>query len=112
MVCRRRCGAAAGPGTTSESARRWGSDMIGRTAGALLLLLTAGPGLGAESGGVRGRVTLGVEDADLSSVQPLVVFLDAPSGRLDYPVPKEVPKISQKNATFSPSFLLITAGQS
>jgi hypothetical protein len=82
---------------------------------ALLLLglgVAAAPGAGAELGGVRGRVTLAVEGARLSDARPVVVFLDAPDGRLYYPMPTDVPKISQKNATFSPGFLLIAAGQS
>jgi plastocyanin len=93
--------------------------VTGRAAGAIAFLVmalglvpAAAPAGATDLGGVRGRVRLAVDGAHLSGAQPVVVYLDAPDGRLYYPVPKDVPKISQKNATFSPSFLLITAGQS
>jgi plastocyanin len=64
-----------------------------------------------KQGGVRGRVSVDVEGVRLRDVLPLVVYLDAPSGRLAYPVPADVPVISQKDARFSPAFLVIAAGQ-
>jgi plastocyanin len=66
---------------------------------------------GAELGGVHGRVTLAVEGATIAEARPLIVFLDAVKGALDYRVPTEVPKISQRDATFSPDFLVVAARQ-
>ncbi len=66
---------------------------------------------GASPGRVRGTVTLGVADARLAALGPVVVFLDATTGALDFPPPEKVPRISQRNAQFSPSFLVVARGQ-
>jgi len=65
----------------------------------------------ATLGGVRGHVVLPVEGARLVDAGPLVVYLDGIDGALDYEVPADVPRISQKNATFSPPFLVVARGQ-
>lgn len=63
-------------------------------------------------GSVRGKVVLDLEGVRLSTLGPLVVFLDALEGKLNYEIPKDIPSIRQRNAKFSPTFLVITAGQS
>jgi plastocyanin len=60
---------------------------------------------------LTGRVTLPLEGVRLAEVAPLVAYLDGLNGRLPYDVPREVPVISQKEARFSPSFLIVAAGQ-
>jgi hypothetical protein len=64
-----------------------------------------------KAGGVAGQVRLDLEGVKLSDVLPIVVYLDGVSGRLSYPVPPEIPVVSQKDARFSPVFLVVTAGQ-
>jgi plastocyanin len=63
------------------------------------------------SGRIRGTVALGIEDTQLAALGPVVVFLDARAGSLDFPAPAQVPRISQKNAQFSPPFLVVARGQ-
>ncbi len=65
----------------------------------------------AAAGDVRGRVSLRVEGVRLADVGPVVVFLQGPDGEIPYDPPNHTPRIHQKNATFSPSFLVIAAGQ-
>ncbi len=73
-----------------------------------MLLLQAGS---AAAGEVRGRVSLRVEGVRLVDVGPVVVFLEGANGKIPYDPPGHTPRIHQKNATFSPSFLVIAAGQ-
>jgi plastocyanin len=89
-----------------------------RTATALvvLLLAVAAPATppehaAARPGSVRGRVELAADGVRLADVGPVVVYLDAPAGEVEYAPPREVPKISQRNARFSPSFLVVARGQ-
>lgn len=83
-----------------------------RVAGALLSLFMAAvaPGV-ALADVVEGRVTIEIEGARLEDVGPLVVFLTPTDDAPDSRVPRAIPQIHQRNATFSPSFLVITAGQ-
>jgi len=79
---------------------------------ALLAALAVPRSAGAGSvGSVHGTVALAVEGARLADAGPVVVYLDALEGQLDYPIPREVPRLSQKNATFSPPFLVVAVGQ-
>ena len=78
---------------------------------ALLLPATAAAGGGAATGEVRGRVRLRVEGVRLPDVGPIVVFLEGEAGNIPYEVPAHVPRVHQRNATFSPAFLVIAAGQ-
>jgi plastocyanin len=57
-------------------------------------------------------VLLDVEGVTLHDTGALVVYLDLPSGASPRPVPSAVSKIRQRNATFTPSLLVVTAGQS
>jgi plastocyanin len=66
---------------------------------------------GDSSGRIRGTVALGIEGAQLAALGPVVVFLDARAGSLDFPAPAQVARISQKNAQFSPPFLVVARGQ-
>ena len=65
---------------------------------------------GAETGSVRGSVSLAVAGADTASAGPLVAYL-APLGRVEFEIPQEIPTIRQRDAGFDPSFLVVTAGQ-
>src|SRR2546425_11772208 len=74
-------------------------------------MLATAPSLAVEPGSVRGTVVVLVEGVRLADVGPLVVFLDGVAGALEYQVPSQVLRISQKNAKFSPSFLVVARGQ-
>jgi hypothetical protein len=66
----------------------------------------------ASPGTVRGAVKVGIEGVDLTSVGPVVVYLDAADGeRLDFSLPARRPRILQRDARFAPGFLVVTAGQ-
>ena len=63
------------------------------------------------AGEVRGRVTLRVEGVRLADVGPIVVFLEGAGGQIPADAPALTPSVHQKNATFSPGFLVVAAGQ-
>jgi len=63
------------------------------------------------TGTVQGKVKLDLPGVSLADVGPLIVFLDAVEGKLRVDPPKDTPKISQREAKFSPDFLVIAAGQ-
>jgi plastocyanin len=78
---------------------------------AVLSLLLVLPGAGdAADGDVRGRVELGVEGLALASVAPVVVYLERLDGRAG-PPPTRAATMNQRDARFSPSFLVVAAGQ-
>lgn len=60
---------------------------------------------------VRGKVTLSVKGVSLDKLGPTVVYLDARQGKLDFKPPADPARISQRKAQFSPSFLVVCAGQ-
>lgn len=60
---------------------------------------------------VRGQVSTALPGVRLTDVSPVVVYLTALEGRLQYTIPEKRPKIAQKNAQFEPSFLVIAVGQ-
>ena len=66
----------------------------------------------AKKGRIQGRVELSLPGVPFRKLGPIVVYLEALEGRLTYDVPKVVPTLTQKNARFSPSLLVIAAGQS
>ena len=76
-----------------------------------LVGLAAGPVGAQAAGSVRGQIALRVEGARLADVGPMVVYLDGVDRDLEYRVPAEIPRISQKDARFAPSFLVIARGQ-
>jgi plastocyanin len=81
---------------------------------ALLLLVAAHAGVAgppASTGTVYGRVTLDLGEGAAAPGDPIVVYLDAVDGELNLPPPKETVRISQKNARFSPSFVVVARGQ-
>jgi plastocyanin len=68
-------------------------------------------GAAPKSAVLSGRITLALPGVRFADVEPIVACLDGLSGRLPYEIPREVPVISQKDARFSPPFLVVTAGQ-
>ncbi|MEM7235492.1 MAG: hypothetical protein AAF517_25185 [Planctomycetota bacterium] len=65
-----------------------------------------------ETGKLKGTVSVAVSGVSVSDLGPVVAFLDAVDGStVKFEVPKELPTMSQKNAKFSPSFLVVVAGQ-
>lgn len=83
---------------------------ISRLALACLLLALTPIGV-ASAGEVRGRITLGVAGADLAAAGPVVVYLEGVDGPLSFELPRRKLEVRQKDATFSPSFLVIAAGE-
>src|SRR2546425_9181856 len=86
---------------------------------AAIALLGAACWLGAaradadDGGELRGHVALGVANVPLAAVAPIVVYLEA----LDAPDPGSAPpraiaRMHQRDAHFSPPFLVVAAGQS
>ncbi len=79
-----------------------------RIAAALLLLCAAA----ARAGEVHGRVGLGVAGVSVEDAGPIVVYLEsAGTQRLAYTLPKRPLELHQKDASFSPTFLVIAAGE-
>jgi plastocyanin len=79
---------------------------------AALLSLCLAAAAAADGGRVRGRVELGVEGITLASVAPVVVYLESLDGSGTGGVPEAVATMNQRDARFSPSFLVVAAGQS
>jgi plastocyanin len=77
----------------------------------LALALVAAGVAHAASGTVEGRIALSLPGLEVSDVGELVVFLEAEDALAAEPPPAAVPKIVQKDATFSPGFLVVVAGQ-
>jgi plastocyanin len=65
----------------------------------------------AQSGSVEGRLEVDLPGIELSDLGHLVVFLEAQGPQVSPPPPRTVPRIVQKEARFSPSFLVVVAGQ-
>jgi plastocyanin len=80
-----------------------------RLLAALLLALTPIGVARAEE--VRGRVSLGVAGTDLAAAGPIVVYLEGVDGALTFEPPRRKLEIRQKDAAFSPAFLVIAAGE-
>lgn len=78
---------------------------------AALLLAGMAACVSARAGEIRGRVALEIEGVALEGVGPMVVYLEG----IDAPIAsKAAPRtleIKQKNASFSPGFLAIAAGE-
>jgi plastocyanin len=89
--------------------RRRGSGAL-PIALACALLLGAGEAR-AQSGEIRGSLSLQVEGISLADAGPIVVFLEGAGGRIPYEVPRRAARVQQKDAKFSPSFVVIAAGQ-
>jgi len=85
---------------------------LGRGLLALPLLLAAPPAGATGTGAVEGRVRIAVEGASAFDVGPIVVYLE-PVDALPGPRPPaaRVPRIRQRDARFSPGFLVVSAGQ-
>jgi len=76
---------------------------------AALVLLFA---LGARAGEVHGKVGVGVAGVSLEDAGPIVVYLESAGTQpLSFSLPKRPLEIHQKDASFSPSFLVIAAGE-
>lgn len=76
---------------------------------ACLALACALPAAAQETSGVSGRVTLGMQDVQLSDLGQTVVFLDSSA-------PQQAPRntklaLHQRNATFQPDFMAIAVGE-
>jgi plastocyanin len=67
---------------------------------------------GASAGEVAGRVTLGVQGAQLADLGPTVVFLESLDGQGVVPATAGRPVLRQRNARFDPEFMVVVAGQS
>jgi plastocyanin len=79
-----------------------------RIAAALVLLCA----LHARAGEVRGRVGVGVSGASIEDAGPIVVYLESSTTQpLSFTLPKRPLEIHQKDASFSPNFLVIAAGE-
>jgi plastocyanin len=76
---------------------------------ALLVLFAAGP---ARAGEVRGKIGLGVAGASLEDAGPTVVYLESAGPPLHFELPKHALELHQKDASFTPAFLVIAAGES
>ncbi len=75
-----------------------------------IALLSALPA-SAQTGSVEGRLSVSIPGVELGDVGDLVVFLEGLNPALAAPVPSAVPRIEQKDARFSPAFLVVVAGQ-
>ncbi len=73
------------------------------------LLVAPLASIAQETGTLRGRVALGIEGVGLAEMGPIVVYLE---GDASPPPTTPPPRVEQKNATFSPGFLVIARGQS
>lgn len=62
-------------------------------------------------GRIEGQIVVKVEGLKPGEPGDLVAFLDGVQGPLDFPIPAAHPTVSQKNARFDPSFLVICRGQ-
>jgi plastocyanin len=60
---------------------------------------------------VKGRLSIALEGVRFDQLGPLVVYLEAREGSLSFVPPANVPVVSQKDVRFTPSFLVIAAGQ-
>ena len=77
-------------------------------AAAVLLLCAAS----ARAGEVHGRIAVGVPGAAVEDAGPIVVYLESANTQpLAYSLPKRPLEIHQKDASFTPSFLVIAAGE-
>jgi plastocyanin len=76
----------------------------------LLLGLAAAAPAVAQTGSVEGRVSIAVSGVDLASVGELVLFLDGGAAGAPRRASKRRARIHQRDATFSPAFLVVTAG--
>jgi plastocyanin len=74
-----------------------------------LALVCATP---AWAGEVRGRVGIGVAGASVEDAGPIVVYLESAGAQpLHFELPSHPLELHQKDASFSPSFLVIAAGE-
>jgi hypothetical protein len=79
-----------------------------RIAAALVLLCA----LHARAGEVRGRVGVGVSGVSVEDAGPIVVYLESGDTQpLSFALPKRPLELHQKDANFSPNFLVIAAGE-
>jgi plastocyanin len=65
-----------------------------------------------DTGALRGRVALGIENVPLAAVAPVVVYLE-PLDAADAagPLPRNPARMRQRDAHFAPPFLVVAAGQ-
>ena len=75
---------------------------------ALALLFAAAS---ARAGEVHGKIGLGVAGASLEDAGPTVVYLESAGPPLRFDLPKRPLEIHQKDASFTPTFLVIAAGE-
>jgi plastocyanin len=74
-----------------------------------LALVCAAP---AWAGEVRGKIGIGVAGASVEDAGPIVVYLESAGTQpLRFDLPQRPLEIHQKDASFSPSFLVIAAGE-
>ena len=79
---------------------------------ALLLAAAARTAHADASAGIRGKIELGVKGMPLSAVAPVVVYLEPLDGPEVSGSARAPASMHQHDARFSPSFLVVVAGQS
>jgi plastocyanin len=83
-----------------------------------VVLLAAACGIGAAraasaDGEIRGHVSLGVPGVALAAIAPIVVYLEPLDGAVaGGDKPRAIARMRQKDARFSPPFLVVPAGSS
>jgi plastocyanin len=79
--------------------------------GALLLAAASLAALADSDGAIRGKVSLGVKGLPLAAVAPVVVYLEPLDGVAADGSARPPGNMHQHDARFSPSFLVVAAGQ-
>jgi plastocyanin len=84
---------------------------IAALACAALLLAGAGSAHAEATGAIRGKIELGVKGLPLAAVAPVVVYLEPLDGADPGGSSRAPANMHQHDARFSPSFLVVVAGQ-
>ncbi len=91
---------------------RWMRRVLRAGALAIALSTLAASNAAADGeGSVEGRVSLPLEGTSLSTIGPVVVYLEAIDAPAASGPPRRPVQVAQKNATFSPSFAVVSVGQ-
>ncbi len=85
--------------------------LLASAAGVLFALAAVSSSAAESTGTVTGKIRVDLPGIDLSTLGPVVVYLDSVGTPVSFTPPTDEPEISQKGAKFEPSFLLVTNGQ-